>query len=351
MGHAATSPAVAGRPAVSRPAAPAAVARPDWPLTVRMAFAPPPADPAAAAAFTWRLAHGHYENFSVVSALLPRRLRQDFCNVYAFCRTADDLGDEVGDRDTALRLLGQFRAETERMYAGRPTSIVFAALAQTVAKYRIPAGPFLDLIDAFEQDQRVDRYDTFDAVRDYCRRSADPVGRLVLHVCGYRDEHRQQLSDSTCTALQLANFWQDVRRDVVDRDRVYLPRETMDRFGVTERQLRDGRVTDGYRSAIHFECDRATALLDRGEGLLPLLDDSVRPQVSLFGQGGRAILDAIRARGYDTLTRRPAVSKWSKGQLVLRAMAARLRQVVERDMHGGDAAGHAADGPEPRSQA
>ena len=156
---------------------------------------------------------------------------------------------------------------------------------------------------------------------------------------GYRDEPRQLLSDCTCTALQLANFWQDVRRDRLDRDRVYLPRETMDRFGVTDRQLLDGRVTDGYRSAIRFECDRATALLDQGQGLLPLLDDSVRPQVSLFGQGGRAILDAIRRQGYDTLTRRPTVSKWGKGQLVLRAMAGRLRQIVERDMHGGSTAG------------
>ncbi len=329
MGPAATTPDVAGRPAAPRPAPDA-----DWPLTVRMAFAPVPAHPADAASFTWRLAHGHYENFSVVSALLPRRLRQDFCNVYAFCRIADDLGDEVGDRDTARRLLARFRTETERMYAGRPTSIIFAALASTVGRHQIPAGPFLDLIDAFEQDQRVDRYDTFDAVRDYCRRSADPVGRLVLYVCGYRDDARQQLSDHTCTALQLANFWQDVRGDILDRDRVYLPRETMDRFGVTEQQLRDGRATDGYRAAIRFECDRAAALLDRGEALLPLLDDGVRPQVSLFGQGGRAILAAIRRQGYDTLSTRPSVSKWSKGQLVLRAVAARVRQVVERDMRG-----------------
>ena len=312
-------------PAATSPPAPAAA---DWPLTVRMAFAAVPNDPAAPAAFTWQLAHGHYENFSVVSALLPKRLRQDFCNVYAFCRIADDLGDEVGDRDTSLALLDRFRVETERMYAGRPTSIVFAALAQTVEKYAIPAKPFLDLIDAFEQDQRVDRYDTIEAVRDYCRRSADPVGRLVLYVGGYGDERRQSLSDHTCTALQLANFWQDVRRDMTDRDRVYLPRATMDRFGVTEQQLRDGRVSDGYRAAIRFECERTSALLDQGEALLPLLGEAVRPQVALFGAGGRAILSAIRRQGYDTLTRRPTVSKWSKGQLVLRAVAGRLRQVL-----------------------
>ena len=299
-----------------------------------MAFAPAPVTAAEAQAFTWRLAHSHYENFSVVSALLPKRLRQDFCNVYAFCRIADDLGDETGDRDVSLRLLGQFRDQVHQMYAGRPGSVTFAALASTVERHQIPAEPFLDLIDAFEQDQRVDRYDTFDQLRDYCRRSADPVGRLVLYVCGYRDDARQQLSDCTCTALQLANFWQDVRRDIVDRNRVYLPRETMARFGVTEIQLRDGPVTDGYRAAIRFECDRATALLDRGEGLLPLLDDSVRPQVSLFGQGGRAILGAIRRQDYDTLTRRPTVSRWSKGQLVLRAVAGRLRQTDDPRITG-----------------
>ena len=332
MGRAATSPLPAGPFPAARPAA---AARPvpvgDWPLTVRMAFAPAPADPAAAAAFTRQLAHGHYENFSVVTALLPRRLRQDFCNIYAFCRTADDLGDELGDRDTSLRLLDRFRTEVEHLYAGRPTSIVFAALAATVQKYAIPARPFLDLIDAFEQDQRVDRYDTFDALADYCRRSADPVGRLVLYTCGYRDEHRQRLSDPTCTALQLANFWQDVRRDLVDRDRVYLPRETMDRFGVAEHHLRDGTVTDGYRAALRFECDRASAMLDAGRALLPLLDETVRPQISLFGQGGRAILAAIRRQDYDTLTRRPTVSNWSKGQLMLRAVGGRLRQLIEGD--------------------
>ncbi len=175
----------------------------------------------------------------------------------------------------------------------------------------------------------MDRYDTFDAVRDYCRRSADPVGRLVLYTCGYRDDARQQLSDCTCTALQLANFWQDVRRDILDRDRVYLPRETMDRFGVTERQLRDGgrdRRVPGRRSA--SSATGRPACWTGARALLPLLDDAVRPQVSLFGQGGRAILAAIRRQGYDTLTRRPTVSKWSKGQLVLRAVAGRLRQMM-----------------------
>jgi squalene synthase HpnC len=220
------------------------------------------------------------------------------------------------------------------MYAGAPRTIAFAALSETVAKYNIPIQPFLDLIDAFQQDQRMDRYDTFEQLCDYCRRSADPVGRLVLYMCGYRDDQRQRLSDRTCTALQLANFWQDVRRDLHDRDRIYLPKETMDRFGVSENQLRAGRVDDNYRRCIEFEVQRTAVMFDEGEKLLPLLNDSVRPQVALFGQGGRAILDAIRRRNFDTLSDRPTLSKWQKGQLMLAVLAARVRQVVQQDLEG-----------------
>jgi squalene synthase HpnC len=317
----------------SSDAAPSFPATTPVPDTVKMAFAPA-VNPLDAQAFTWQLAHTHYENFSVVSVLLPRQLRQDFCNVYAFCRIADDLGDEVGDKDESLRLLDRFRDETINLYAGKPQTMVFAALASTVAKYNIPIQPFLDLIDAFQQDQRVDRYDTFDQLCDYCRRSADPVGRLVLYMCGYRDAQRQELSDRTCTALQLANFWQDVRRDLHERDRIYLPRETMDRFGVSENQLRAGQVNDHYRRCIEFQVQRTDAMFDEGEKLLPMLNESVRPQVALFGQGGRAILDAIRRRDFDTLTARPTLSKWQKGRLMLGVVAARLRQVVEQDIEG-----------------
>jgi squalene synthase HpnC len=302
----------------------------DWPPTVAMAFAPA-TDSVAAQRLTWNLAHTHYENFSVVSALLPRRLRQDFCNIYAFCRIADDLGDEIADKDQSLRMLAKFRKETVDLFAGKISSVVFAALESTIARHDIPMQPFLDLIDAFEQDQRIDRYETWQQLRDYCRRSADPVGRLVLYMSGYRDDARQQLSDSTCTALQLANFWQDVRRDLTDRNRIYLPRETMDQFHVTEAQLKSGICDANYRNCIRFEVDRASDLFDRGEALLPLLDESVRSQIALFGQGGQAILQAIRRRNYDTLTARPVISRWQKGQLVLRALAGKLRQVVQND--------------------
>ena len=176
--------------------------------------------------FCRKLARSHYENFIVVSALLPRRLRQDFCNVYAFCRTADDLGDEIHDPEIAMAQLERLREMTRQCYAGRNDSTLFTALSATIARHEIPIDPFIDLIDAFEQDQRITRYETFDEVLDYCSRSANPVGRIVLYVCGYRDEQRQQLSDVTCSALQLANFWQDVRRDLVELERIYIPAET-----------------------------------------------------------------------------------------------------------------------------
>ncbi len=306
------------------------------PPTVRAAFEACPSDEAAIR-YTRQLAHTHYENFTVVSILLPKSLRQDFCNIYAFCRTADDLGDEVRDRNRASEYLARFRQQTQDCYAGKASTPVFRALKQTIAKHDIPIEPFLDLIDAFEQDQRIDRYDTFDQVLDYCRRSANPVGRLVLYVCGYRDEERQLLSDQICTALQLANFWQDVRRDILDRDRIYLPRESMDRFGVSEAQINSGQFDENYRKLIQFEVERTEALFDRGEKLLPLLRPAVRSQIALFGKGGRAVLSAIVRQDYDTLTCRPVLSKWQKGRLVLSAMSACASRIVRREGRPGRA--------------
>ncbi len=302
------------------------------PAAVRAAFEPA-TELNDALASTRRLAHSHYENFSVVSMLLPRRLRQDFCNIYAFCRIADDLADEVGDRSQSLRYLGDFRAQTLECYAGNARTAVFIALSDTVRRHSIPCEPFLDLIDAFEQDQRVTRYRTFDQLLDYCRRSADPVGRLVLYLCGYRDAERQRLSDKTCTALQLINFWQDVRGDLLDRDRMYLPIDSMARFGVTEAGIREqvqaGRCEKSFRELLRFEVGRAEALFLEGERLLPSLSPDVRPQIALFGKGGRAILSAVRRQGYDTLTVRPRLSKWQKGRLILSALAASLMRAVQ----------------------
>jgi squalene synthase HpnC len=293
------------------------------PPTVAAAFQPVPSAEKAEA-WTRELATSHYENFSVVSALLPKHLRQDFCNVYAFCRVADDLGDEVPDRRQALDYLADFRRQLEAMYAGHANTAVFLALAQTVRRHDIPKKPFDDLIRAFEQDQTVTRYETFDQVVDYCTRSADPVGRIVLYMCGYRDDQRQRLSDKTCTALQLINFWQDVRRDILERDRVYLPADDMARFGVTVEQLREGRITPGYRDLLRHLVERTESLFDDGEKLLPLLKPMYRKQIALFGKGGRAICAAVRRQNFDTLTRRPRLSKFQKARLVASTLAGYL---------------------------
>jgi squalene synthase HpnC len=285
-------------------------------------------DIAAAERFSRELTHSHYENFSVISFLLPRHLRQDFCNVYAFCRSADDAADEIADQDQSLRLLASIRRELHETYAGRPVSPIFIALSVTIERHSISIEPFDHLLDAFEQDRRINRYQTYAQLVAYCQRSADPVGRLVLWMCGYRDAQRQQLSDRICTGLQLANFWQDIRRDLLDRDRIYLPAESMDRFGITESSLRQqvagGHCETAMRRLIEFEVDRAAALFDQGDALLPMLDRSLRAQISLFSGGGRAVLSSIRAQNYDTLSKRPSLSKWQKGHLITTALFNRL---------------------------
>ncbi len=312
------------------PPAAGAAAVPD---TIRAAFAPV-AGAAEAEAYTRELAHSHYENFSVVSFLLPKHLRQDFCNVYAFCRIADDLGDEVGDKAVASEYLARFREQLRACYEGNANTGVFVALRGTIARHEIPIQPFLDLIDAFEQDQRVNRYATFEQLQDYCRRSADPVGRLVLYLCGYRDEARQRLSDRICTGLQLANFWQDVRRDLIERDRIYIPADSMARFGVTEEQIAAFRFDARFRELMEFEVQRATSCFDEWAALLPMLAPCVRRQISLFEQGGRAILRAIERQNYDTLSRRPSLSKWQKGRLMFKALGMALLQKMQPDEGG-----------------
>lgn len=303
------------------------------PPTVRAAFEPV-LSLEEAQTYTRTLAHSHYENFSVVSFLLPKHLRQDFCNVYAFCRIADDLGDEVPDPALATQLLSDFKAQLAACYKGKANTAVFVALRGTIDRHSIPAQPFFDLIDAFEQDQRIDRYDTFEQLVDYCRRSADPVGRLVLYMCGYRDDQRQRLSDKTCTALQLANFWQDVRRDITERNRIYIPRDSMTRFDVSEEQITSFRFDARFRDLMAFEVARTQALFDEGRQLLPLLAPVYRRQIGLFGAGGEAILQAIRRRSFDTLSGRPRLSALQKGRLIARALVAALLQKFSRQGGG-----------------
>jgi squalene synthase HpnC len=265
-----------------------------------------------------RLARSHYENFSVASWFLPERLQQDFCNVYAYCRISDDLGDEVGDPNSSLQLLDQWEAELDACYAGSPRQPVFVALAETVRKCEIPKQTFVDLLTAFRQDQRVSRYSTFDDVLNYCHYSANPVGHLVLYVCGYRDAERQTLSDYTCTALQLANFWQDVSVDYA-KGRIYIPGEDLRRFGVSENDIAAQRNTATFCDMMRFEVARAHEWFRRGLPLIDAVDRELALDIELFSRGGQEILNAIEAQGYNVLGRRPAISKSRKLGLVARA--------------------------------
>lgn len=294
-----------------------------------------PVDYDQAAAYTRRLTTGHYENFTVVSWLLPRRLREDFRNVYAFCRCADDLGDETGDPARSLELLAWWRTEIDRCYDGRPRHPVFVALHRTIDRHQIPRRPFDDLVTAFERDQTATRYPTWGRVLDYCRYSADPVGRLVLYLLGYSDPERQALSDATCTALQLANFWQDVRRDILERDRVYIPRDVADNHGLDIEAMVQGvknadpatpmdAIREPFKKTIRELVDRTWPLYDKGRELWPVVDPEVRVDIQLFSRGGESILRLIERQGYDTLNRRPALSKTAKAGLMLRAAAGKL---------------------------
>lgn len=272
-----------------------------------------------AEAYCRRLARRHYENFPVATWLLPRTLRQHFFNVYAYCRWSDDLADEVHDAERSLFLLSWWRGELEACYAGRAGHPVFVALARTIDKFAIPAEPFLDLVSAFEQDQRVFSYDTFEQLHDYCRRSAAPVGRLVLYVCGVFHEANLGWSDSICIGLQLANFWQDVARDY-EIGRVYLPKKDRQRFGYEDADL-EARVTNpAFIELMRFEVDRAREYLIRGLPLVDQMPGRLKFDVDLFIHGGLKILDRIEAIGYRVWDVRPVVTRLDVAVLVSRSM-------------------------------
>ncbi len=276
---------------------------------------------AEARAVLRRLTATHYENFSVVTWLTPRELRPAFAAVYSFCRWSDDLGDEVGDRQRSRELLAWWRGELQSMYAGQTRHPVFQALEPVVREFQIPIDPFDALIRAFEQDQEVLEYDTFPQLLDYCTRSANPVGHLVLYLGRSFQEENARLSDFTCTALQLANFWQDVARDLAI-GRVYLPREDRERFGVSDLNLKALRFTPEFAALLRFEVDRTRGMFLEGWPLVDRLPRSLAIDVDLFTRGGLAILDRIEARRYDVLTERPKLSKRAKVGLLLPALLA-----------------------------
>jgi squalene synthase HpnC len=273
------------------------------------------------------LAETHYENFHVATWFLPAALQPHFYSIYAYCRISDDLGDEVPDKSAALALLDLWGRELDACYAGRSRHPVFVALAETIRACSIPKEPFADLLVAFRQDQTVSRYATMEEVLAYCRYSANPVGRLVLYACGEvapgKVAENFHLSDATCTALQLANFWQDVRVDCM-KGRVYLPQDDMRRFGVTDETIAGSVATPEFRALMRHEVECARALFAQGLPLIGRVNRDLAIDLDLFSRGGLEILRAIEHRGYDVLSARPAISKFTKLSLAARAIAGKF---------------------------
>jgi squalene synthase HpnC len=284
----------------------------------RLADVPAGGDLAEAEEFCRAVASRHYENFTVATRLVPPRLRQDLANVYAYARWSDDLADEAASVDEARAGLAAWRRELDECFAGRPRHPVFIALAATVRRASLDRQPFADLLDAFEQDQFKTRYATRDELTDYCRRSADPVGRIVLALEGCRDPELVAMSDSICTGLQLVNFWQDVRRDRL-AGRVYLPAADMTAHGVAETMLDLPTAPEPLRRLLADEVAWARECFAAGDPLVRLAPRVLRPAIRMFLDGGRAVADAIERAGFDTLARRPVVGAWRKLRLAGRA--------------------------------
>ncbi len=287
-------------------------------------------DSADALRWCQRYARRHGENFTVVSWFLPRELRAPMFAVYAFCRFTDNLGDDT-DAEPAERLdrLDTWQADLERAFnQPQPQHPINIALQHVAGFKPLRVDPFRRLIEANRLDQRQSRYDTFQDVLDYCDLSANPVGEMVLALWDIDTDseegrYRRDLSDATCTALQIANHWQDVRRDYLDTGRLYLPLEEIHAFGLTEEDIAEGirrrQCPDAYRTLMRFQVDRAEAWFRKGERLINEVPRELAIDLRLFTDGGRAVLKTIERQNYDTLSRRPKVGKHTRAWLALRA--------------------------------
>ncbi|MBT6053853.1 MAG: squalene synthase HpnC [Planctomycetaceae bacterium] len=286
------------------------------PAAWQLARLPVDLELSSAEMFCRQVAAAHYENFTVATRLVPSDLRQDLANVYTFARWSDDLADESeGDATVAL---SEWACGLDACFAGTPTHPVFVALSETVRRHSLSLNPFADLIDAFIQDQTVTRYESRDQLLEYCRRSADPVGRIVLGLAHCKGDEEIRLSDSICTGLQLVNFWQDVRRDYLG-GRIYIPAEDMRRHGVTEDMLNASSASQEFISLLTDEVEWAEQWFGNGQSLVKTAPSVLRPAIQLFLEGGRGVAQAIRRAGFDTLTKRPVLKKRAKMNLAFRA--------------------------------
>lgn len=281
---------------------------------------------AEAYAYCEQMARNHYENFPVGSMLVPRSRRKHVYSIYAFARTADDFADEGYEKgiDEAERLanLDEWERELECCYQGRADNPIFIALAQTAMELNLPIQLFRDLLSAFRQDVVKRRYADFNEVLDYCTRSANPVGRLILLLFDYRDTHLHLLSDHICTALQLANFWQDVAVDI-QKDRIYLPLDELARYGVTVEDLKNRRLTSQYASLLKFQVGRTKEIFEQGRVLPSLVGGRLSIELRLTWLGGMRILEKIEGLQFDTLTQRPSISTSDKIMLLLKSLISR----------------------------
>lgn len=277
--------------------------------------------PELAEAYRWcaALARSHYENFTIASWLMPRRMRPHMHAIYAYARMADDFADE----EFSLEKLDAWERELELAYQGRPRHPVFVALADTVRRFDLPRQPFLDLLEAFRRDVSFAGFESKEEMHGYTRLSAEPVGRLVLYLFGYRDAERQRLSDAVCSGLQLTNFWQDIARDLA-KGRIYLPRRDLARFGCSAEDLRAGRLSAGFRALMREEVEYARALLRRGADLYRLVDRRLGRDVLIFAGGGLAIVRALERVGFDVFRQRPALRPFDYLKLGMRALCGRL---------------------------
>lgn len=284
----------------------------------------PPQSVAQAFAYCEQMVRTHYENFPVGSMLVPKSRRRHVHSIYAFARTADDFADEDYENGLGqverLEALDDWERKLEACYRGEASHPVFIALAETARELQLPIQLFRDLLSAFRQDVIKRRYPTFDELLDYCARSANPVGRLILLLFDYHDESLHRLSDQICTALQLANFWQDVSVDL-KKDRIYLPVDEMERFRVTIDDLREGNFNWHYAALLEYQITRTKELFDRGRPLPALVDGRLAWELRLTWLGGMRILQKIEARGYDTLSARPQLTRVDKARLLMRSLS------------------------------